>query len=498
MILLYFFILFFILTGLSFFAGKHSKSVSLVSLGILTVFFIIYSIFDFRNYTGGVISYYNVLLTSFSTSGITININFSLGLTGFSDLLVIIALLITMFSILMGSKSHGAYFYGLFMAAGFGLAGLFMVRNFLFFYIFWEVVLIPVFFIIGKYGTGNKERSSLKFFIYTHIGSLFLLLSIFTLSTYYFLKTSIFTFQIGDLMNVAFIIGIPTYAFYFIIFGFLLAFLIKLPTFPLHAWLPDAYYDAPYSGTIMLSGGLVAMGGYGLLGILYPIAGLFPKYLVYFIILLGLISIIYFAFSALFQADLKRMAAYGSAAEMSFITIAFGTALLSTGYVRTLDLSGGMYQIIAHTFVAALIFASLSLLYKRTGTSRIYELGGLNRELPILSSFLLVGMLASLGLPSLAGFIGEFSVTISAFQSIGLYTLFIVVGLIVIAAFLIWAAQRTLFGYFNERLGRLRDVNKQEFLILFFIMVCTIFLGVYPTLFFKILTAYASHLGGLI
>jgi proton-translocating NADH-quinone oxidoreductase chain M len=498
MFLLYFFILFFILTGMSFFGGKHSKSVVLISLGILTVIFVAYSIIAFRNYNGGIVSYYNVLLASSSINGVLIHIDFSLGLTGFSDLLVLVALLITIFAVLMGSKSHGAYFYGLFMSAGFGLTGLFMSRNFLFFYVFWEAVLIPVFFIIGKFGTGNRERSSLKFFIYTHVGSLFLLLSIFTLSTYYFLKMNIFTFQINDLMNIAFMETIPSYAFYFIIFGFLLAFLIKLPSFPVHEWLPDAYFDAPYSGTIMLSGGLVAMGGYGLLGILYPVAGLFPKGLAYFIILLGIISIIFFAFSALFETDLKRMAAYGSAAEMSFITIAFGTALLSTGYVRTMDLSGGMYQIIAHAFVASLIFASLSLLYKRTGTSKVYELGGLNRELPILSSFILVGMLASLGLPSLAGFIGEFSVTISAFQSIGLYTLFIILGLIIIAAFMMWAAQRALFGFFDERLGRLKDVSKQEFAILFSIMAFSIFFGIYPTLFFRILTAYASHLGGLI
>ena len=462
------------------------------------MFFIIYSVLQFRNYNGGVIAYYNILLTQFHASGITINIDFSLGLTGFTDLLVMIALFITIFAVLMGGRNHGAYFYGLFMASGFGLVGLFIVRNFLFFYIFWEVVLIPVFFIIGKYGTGNKERSSLKFFIYTHIGSLFLLLSIFTLSTYYFINTGIFTFQISDLTSISFLDTVPKSGFYFIIFGFLLAFLIKLPSFPLHSWLPDAYNDAPYSGTIMLSGGLVAMGGYGLLGILYPMAGLFPRVLAYFIILLGLISVIYFSFSALFQSDLKRMAAYGSAAEMAFITIAFGTALLSTGYVRTLDLAGGMYQIIAHTFVAALIFASLSMLYRRTQTSKIYDLGGLNRELPVLSSFLLIGMLASLGLPSLAGFIGEFSVTISAFQSIGLYTLFIVLGLIITAAFYIWAAQRSLFGYYNERLGRLKDINKQEFLILFFILAGTIFLGVYPTLLFKLLTEYASNLGGLL
>ncbi len=498
MFLLYFFILFFILTALSFFGGNHSKTISLISLGMLAIIFIAFSFIQFKNYSGGITAQYNILLAKFTATNIVININFSIGLTGFTDLLVIMSILITLFAVLMGSKSHGAYFYGLFMASGFGLTGLFISLNFLFFYIFWEVVLIPMFFIIGRYGTGSKERSSMKFFIYTHVGSLFLLLAIFTLSAYYFLKTGIFTFQINDILALSFMSTIPKFGLYFIIFGFLLAFLIKLPTFPLHVWLPDAYTDAPYSGTIMLSGGLVAMGGYGLLGILYPVASLFPRSLVYFIIALGIISIIYFSFSALFQKDMKRMFAYGSAAEMSFVLIAFGTALLSTGYVRVFDLAGGMFQVFAHAFVASLIFASLSLVYRRTNTSKIYGLGGINREIPVLSSFLLAGMLGSLGLPSLAGFIGEFAVTVSAFQSIGLYTLLIVLGLIIMASFLIWAAQRTIFGYYNERLGRLKEINKSEFMILFLMLISSIFIGVYPTLAFKLLTAYASHLGGLI
>ena len=498
MILIGFLMAFLIVTILSFFTGKYAKQFSLISVFILTVIFVIYSFSRFATYTGGIISKSNILLSSFTANGISIRINFSTGLTGFTDALVIMALMVTIFALLIGEKSNDDTFFGLLTSVGFGLVGLFMVRNFLFFYIFWEVVLVPMFFVIGKYGSYNKDKISIKFFIYTHVGSLFLLLSIFTLSTYYFIKTGIFTFQISDLMNLTFQETLPKSALYFSFFGFLLAFLIKLPTFPLHEWLPNAHYTAPYSGSILLSGGLLSMGGYGLLGILYPVASLFPLALVYFLIALGLISVVYFAFTSMFQKNLKRMIAYSSAGEMAFVTIAFGTSLLSTGYVRTLDLSGGMYQTIAHAFVTSLAFSSLYFIYKRTHTIQVYGLGGLYHKTPVASSFFLAALLASLGLPTLAGFIGEFSVTIASYQSIGLLTLLIVFGLIVTAAYFIWAAQRSLFGFYNESLGKLKDLDRAEFLILFLMLASSIFIGIYPTLIFRLLSLYATHIGGLI
>ncbi len=500
MLLLYFFIVFLAAVIVSFFMGKYSKSFSLIVLGLLTVFFVIYSFVKFYNYNGKIISKYSFLLASFTSSNhsITVNINFSLGLTGFTDLLIITALLVSIFSIIIGNKENGGIFFGLLMFAGYGLTGLFAMRDFLFFFIFWEIVLIPIFFLIARYGSVNKEKISIKFFIYTHVGSLFLLLSIFTLSTYYFIKYSIFTFQIADLMSLSFQSSIPLFALYFSFFGFLLAFFIKLPSFPLHSWLADTYTSSPFSGTVMLSGGLVTMAGYGLLGVLYPVTSLFPKTLVYFIILLGLVSLVYFGLVAMFQTNLKRMIAYTSAAEMSFVTIAFGTAILSTGYVRVLDLSGGMFQTFSHVFVASLAFSALYFIYKRTHTMEIYGLGGLYHKMPLASTFFLASFLASLGLPSLAGFIGEFSITVSSFQTIGLFTVIIIFGLILVAAYLIWGAQRSLFGFYNEKLGELKDLNKIEFTILFFILISSIFVGVYPTLFFKILSLYATHLGGLI
>ena len=500
MLLLFFFIMFLIAVIVSFFMGKNSKRFSLIALGLLTVFFVAYSFVKFYNYNGQIISKYNFLLASFTSSNksITVNINFSLGFTGFTDLLIITALIVSIFSIVIGDREKGGIFFGLLMFTGYGLAGLFAMRNFLFFFIFWEIVLVPIFFLISRYGSVDKEKISIKFFIYTHIGSLFLLLSIFTLSTYYFIKYSIFTFQIADLMSLSFQSAIPLFALYFSFFGFLLAFFIKLPSFPLHSWLADTYTSSPFSGTVMLSGGLVTMAGYGLLGIMYPVTGLFPRVLIYFIIILGLISLVYFGLVGMFQTNLKRMIAYTSASEMSFVTIAFGTSVLSTGYVRVFDLSGGMFQTFAHVFVASLAFSALYFIYKRTNTMEIYGLRGLYHKMPRASTFFLASILASLGMPTLAGFIGEFSITVSSFQTIGLFTIIIVFGLILIAAYLIWAAQRSLFGFYNEKLGPLKDLNRSEFTILFFILISSIFVGVYPTLFFKLLSIYAAHLGGLI
>ncbi len=476
MFLPYFLLVLFIGVVITFFARSYAKYFSMVFLGIMSVAFVIYSFIRFNNYLGNIIAKYNYVLANYTSSGIHIELNFSLGLTGFTDLLVIMALIVTIFALSIGERENNDTFFGLLMSVGFGLVGLFSVRNFLFFYIFWEVVLIPMFFIIAKYGTINKEKISIKFFIYTHVGSLFLLLSIFMLSTYYFIEFKVFTFQISDLMNLAFQKSLPKFALYFSFFGFLLAFLIKLPTFPLHEWLPNAHYTAPFSGSILLSGGLLSMGGYGLLGILYPVTPLFPKSLVYFLIILGLISVVYFAFTSMFQTNLKRMIAYSSAGEMAFVTISFGTSIISTGYVKTFDLAGGMYQTIAHAFVTSLAFASLLFIYKRTHTIQVYGLGGLYRQMPYASTFFLAALLGSLGLPALAGFIGEFSVTVSSFETIGLFAIIIIFGLIVTAAYFIWAAQRSLYGFYNEKLGPLKDLTKPEFLILLFMLVSSIFL----------------------
>jgi proton-translocating NADH-quinone oxidoreductase chain M len=497
MFILYMLLAFLLTTISLFFSGKYAKYISTGIISLFLIAFSIYSFMIFKSYSGSIISQYSFPIASLKIQGLHVSILFSIGLTGFTDILVIMSFIVTLFSLLISSRDRPPEFFGLLMASGLGLVGVFVSRNLLFFYMFWEIVLIPIFFIISKYGTGSNRKSSLKFFIYTHIGSLFMLLSIFTLSMYFYIDTGLITFQFSHLLNIKFIKTIPVYSFYFIIFGFLLSFLIKLPSFPLHTWLPDAHFDAPYPGTVMLSGGLLAMGGYGFFGILEPMGSLFPLYLIYFIIALGLISVVYFSFVAMMQTDLKKIAAYASITEMAFITISFGTSLLSHGYARIMDLAGGMYQLLSHALVNSFLLAALLFIKKRTGTVKIQSLYGINRQIPALATFLLISMFASLGLPSLPGFIGEFSVIVSAYQSIGMLTIIMVAGLLVTSSYFIWEAQRTVHGFFNERLGPIKDASRPELAILMLIFAINIFFGIYPTPSFKILTLYAAHIMSL-
>ncbi|SMD30174.1 NADH-quinone oxidoreductase subunit M [Picrophilus oshimae] len=477
----------------AFFIKDNARIFSILYTLIITFVFILYSIFKFINYNGSLISVFNYNIVSYSNSGLSFYITLSFGLTGFTDALIIMSMVVTLFA-LMISDYNNPSFYGLIMITGFGLSGFFASMNFLFFYVFWEVVIIPMFIIISRYGGNNKRLISLKFFIYTHLGSLFLLLSIFTLSGYYFIDTNVLTFQIHTLMNPYFQRTIPRAGYYFIIFGFLAAFLIKLPAFPLHEWLPNAHYTAPFPGSIMLSGGLLSMGGYGLLGILYPVSGLFPKILIYILISTGIIGIVYFSLTSMFQTNLKRMIAYSSAAEMSFVLVSFGTSVISSGYPRVLDLSGGMYQTVAHSFVISLAFASLFYIYKRTGTLQIYGLGGIQRNIPMASSFFMISMLASFGVPALAGFIGEFSIIVGSYYSIGLLTLIIVAGLMIATGYFLWAVQRSLYGIYNENLGKLNDLNGYELLILLTMLLVSIFFGIYPEPVFGIMHLYAMKI----
>ncbi len=236
------------------------------------------------------------------------------------------------------------------------------------------------------------------------------------------------------------------------------------------------------------------MGGYGLLGILYPVSALFPDMLTYVLTGLGLLGIVYFSLTSMFQTNLKRMIAYSSAAEMSFVLVSFGSSILSNGYPRVLDLSGGMYQTVAHSFVISLAFTSLYYIYKRTHTMQIYGLGGIQRYTPVASSFFLVSMMASFGVPALAGFIGEFSIIMGSYQSIGLLSLIIVFGLMIATGYFLWAAQRSLFGPYNESLGKLIDLNRYEMIILLFMLFISIFFGIYPEPIFGMLHIYALNI----
>ncbi|MHB1439853.1 MAG: complex I subunit 4 family protein [Cuniculiplasma sp.] len=484
MFILYIFILAIIFAIISILMKKGSWEIAMVESLILMVFTSIYGLVRFSTYTGGMIS------TSSFAIDKSIGITFSTGMDGLSIALLFLTTVI-MFAAIYTARNEkfDRRFFGLMMFTEVGLYGLLISRNFLFFYVFWEAIIIPVFLLIAIFGDSRKEKASLKFFVYTQIGSVFLLLSILTLFSYYGPShNNVFTLNMSALLNPSFITKditdkVPFWT-YFALFGFFFAFLVKMPSFPLHSWLPDAYTSAPYPVTIVLSGAISLMGGYGFFAVLMPIASVIGAGIAWTIIGLGIFSLIYFALTAMFQTNTKKMMSYASAASMGFISISFGDGLLSSGQVSYTAFAGGIYQILAHGLIMGLVFASLYLIKQKAGTDSNLSVSGLWRDMPYISAFFLAGIMASLGLPGLAGFISEASIVLSSYYVLGAIIFLVIFGMIITASYHIWVVQKTLNGPFNENLGKIKDAKASEIALLSFLFIIILLLGVYPNLFF--------------
>ena len=395
----------------------------------------------------------NMTMTNFYYGTLSI-LTLSFQLNFVSSILLILISFIGIFIPLRYSSSPG--FFVLLQFLLFSLVGIFTTRDFILFYIFWEMVLIPSFFVIGIWGGKSKNYAAMKFFIYTHVGSVFMLLGIFTM---YFTEGAS-NFSMATLISG--IGSVPMAYQSFVIFGFLFAFLIKLPTIPLHSWLPDAYVEAPSEGTVFISSLLSKMGAFGLLVIFSPIymassfAGSTAVPIA--LIVLGIFSLSYSALVALYQKDMKRMMSYTSIGHMSFITIAVGGFLYLNGanpLASQLLYYGAVFQLISHGIIIAMIFALVDTLEKAAGTRQIPSLGGLARKLPVLSFLILAAFLASVAIPGFSGFVGEISILLGSYAVLKYYLIFVLVGVVLTASYHVFALQRTIFGPYNEFLGNI-------------------------------------------
>ena len=480
----------------AFFVKNKSWQFSLVTTIVAFLAVSAFTIgFFVSGYTGGFVS-----PESYAIPGAP-GISFSIAASGFTAPLIVVSSIVFLAAVLVSRKDHySPAFFALLLFAEFGMFGLLLSRDFLFFYVFWEVVLIPVYFMMSRYAR-DGGRTSLKFFVYTQVGSIFMLLSIFSLYSYYDINYGTVTLSISSLMSNSFFNILSPFERDFIFFGFFLAFLVKMPSFPVHAWFPDSYERSPYPVTIILTGALSMMGGYGFFGILLPVWKFLRGDLSDILIALGIISIVYFAFVAMFQVNLKRMMSYASAAAMGFVTLSFGSGIAALSAIditkpnsNAIDLSGGMFQMVAHALIMVLIFSVLYFIMKNTGRESVYDLGGIYREAPRLSSLFLLGLLASLGLPGLAGFIGEFSIVVGSYAYITYIIFIVILGMLITASYHIWSAQRTLYGPYNETIGAISDVNVMEFALLLMLGVLIVVLGLFPNLFYGL---FLHYLGGI-
>ena len=410
------------------------------------------------------------------------HINYTLGVDGISLWLVLLTTLLTPICILCSwhaiEKRVKEFMISLLLMET-AMLGVFMALDFVLFYVFWEAMLIPMYLIIGVWGGSNRIYAAIKFFLYTLAGSLLLLIAIITL---YFIGGE--TFDILALMR-----GHYSPAVQFWIFcAFFLAFAIKVPMFPFHTWLPDAHVEAPTAGSVILASVLLKMGTYGFLRFCLPLAPGASHAYTPAIFTLSVIAIIYGAFMAMAQTDLKKLIAYSSVSHMGFVTLGIFAMNIQ-------GIEGAILQMINHGITTGGLFLCVGIIYDRTHTRLISDYGGIAKNMPVYATMLVIFSLSSLGLPGTNSFIGEFLVLVGSFLSNKLFGVFATFGIIWAAVYMLWMLQRVLFGNITkESNALLPDLSWREYSTLAPLLILVFYIGFYPNPFLNLMHASVNHL----
>lgn len=415
-----------------------------------------------------------------------VGIQYFLGVDGISVPMILITGILSFLACLsaFGVKERVKEFFALFLLLEAGMLGTFCSLDLILFYVFWEIVLLPMYFLIGIWGGKRREYATIKFFLYTLAGSVLMLIGFLAL---YFQSTP-HTFDMVYLANhAAQPLAFQKWVFLALFFGFA----IKVPIFPFHTWLPDAHVEAPTPISVILAGVLLKMGTYGFLRISFPLvpegALMFAKPLA----ILVVIGIIYGGFCALAQSDFKKMVAYSSVSHMGFVLLGM-SAFTYTGF------DGAVLQMFNHGIITGGLFLLVGVLYDRAHTRDMNSFGGLGSRIPVYSGLLILFSMASLGLPGLSGFVGELLVLLGAFPVYKPLVAIACVGIVLGAAYLLYMIQRVLLGPLNPKWADLKDVNARELTTLIPLVVLTVLLGVYPRLLLDLISPTTHALVDLI
>jgi NADH-quinone oxidoreductase subunit M len=397
-----------------------------------------------------------------------LNIHYSLGVDGLSVGLVFLTALLGFLSAVasLGIESRQKEYFIFYLILMTGMMGTFIALDLFLFYVFWETVLVPMYFLIGIWGGPQREYAAIKFFLYTLIGSLFMLIGILVL---YFSSTP-HTFNMLSLTKHPPLGDLRLQVLVFL--AFFIAFAIKVPIFPFHTWLPDAHVQAPTPVSVLLAGVLLKMGGYGLLRICFSILTDAAHQLSYILAGLGAISIVYGAFVAMAQTDFKKMIAYSSVSHMGFV-------ILGLASMTAAGLNGALLQMFNHGIITGAMFLLVGVLYDRAHTRDLSKFGGLMNPMPIYGGLLIVFSLASLGLPGLSGFVGEFLSLIGAYPVFKIFTIVSLLGLVLTAGYFLFMLQRVLLGSPGPRYT---DISGREIFTVAPLLVLTVVVGVIPAL----------------
>jgi NADH-quinone oxidoreductase subunit M len=409
------------------------------------------------------------------------NISYHLGVDGISMWFVVLTALITVLVVIAGweviTVRVGQYFASFLILSGI-MIGVFSAADGMLFYVFFEATLIPMYIIIGVWGGPNRVYAAFKFFLYTLMGSLLMLIALLYLYT----QTHSFDLQVWHAAKI----GFTPQVLLFI--AFFLAFAVKVPMWPVHTWLPDAHVEAPTGGSVVLAAIMLKLGAYGFVRFSLPIAPDASHFLAPVVITLSLIAVIYIGLVALVQEDMKKLVAYSSIAHMGFVTLGFFI-------FSQLGMEGAIVQMISHGFVSGAMFLCIGVMYDRMHTRRISDYGGVVNVMPKFAAFAMLFAMANCGLPGTSGFVGEFMVILAAVRFnfwIGFLATF---TLILGAAYTLWMYKRVHFGAIaNDHVAKLKDIGTREFFILAVLAVFTLYMGLYPKPFTDVMHASVANL----
>ncbi|MGI9334238.1 MAG: NADH-quinone oxidoreductase subunit M [Gammaproteobacteria bacterium] len=419
-------------------------------------------------------------------------VEYYLGVDGFSMPLILLTTFTTVLVVLAGwevIKDRQAQYLAAFLVQAGFMNGAFAALDAVLFYVFWEALLIPMFLIIGLWGGERRVYATIKFFLFTFLGSVFMLVAIL------YLYAQADSFSILDMHDVR--LGLSAQILIFI--GFLLAFAVKVPMWPVHTWLPDAHVEAPTGGSVILAAVMLKLGGYGFLRFSLPTTPDASAELSGLMIALSLVAIVYVGFVALVQPDMKKLIAHSSVSHMGFSTLGFfiGFKILdaSDNTASVLGIEGGMAQMISHGFISGALFLCVGVMYDRVHSRRIADYGGVVNTMPVFAALMMLFALANSGLPGTSGFVGEFMVILSSFQA-DFWIAFLAASTLVLGAgYSLWMYKRVIYGpVANDSVAGLKDLNRREFLILAVLAVAVLMLGLWPAPLLEVMGPSAEKL----
>jgi len=423
----------------------------------------------------------------------TFSIYYHLGVDGIALPLILLTTFTTVLVILAGwevIETRISQYMAAFLILTGLMIGVFAAVDAMLFYFFWEAMLIPMFLIIGIWGGPNRVYATVKFFLYTFLGSVFMLVALL------YLYSQAGSFNILDLHMLP--LSLPVQKLIFV--AFFLAFAVKIPMWPVHTWLPDAHVEAPTGGSVILAAILLKMGGYGFIRFSLPIAPDASAVLSDFVIVLSLIAIVYIGFVALAQQDMKKLIAYSSISHMGFVTLGFFVgfsiyAKSGTAEGAIMGIEGAMMQMISHGFISGALFLCVGVLYDRMHSREIDDYGGVVNSMPHFAAFMMLFAMANSGLPGTSGFVGEFLVILASYQANFWIAFLAGLTLILGAAYTLWMYKRVMFGDIaNEQVAELKDINPRETLILSLLALVVLLFGLWPAPVFEVMHPTIEHL----